>query len=111
MVTPCQRERARRSHLPLMPGKHVPRCNVDGTYEEVQCDIAIGQCWCVDRDGREIETPRTEGVIRCGAGTLIFLALVVQTLDSTIHLTNYYPADKYWGNQLRYPVDGDLSSG
>ena len=78
-----------------MPGKHVPRCNVDGTYEEVQCDIAIGHCWCVDRDGREIETTRTEGVIRCGAGTLIFLARVVQTLDSTIHQTDHYPADKY----------------
>ena len=38
-------------------------------------------------------------------------ALVVQTLDSTIHRINHYPADKYQGNQLRYPLDSDLSRG
>ena len=39
------------------------------------------------------------------------LAPVVQTLDSTIHRINHYPADKYYGNQLRYPLDSDLSGG
>ena len=28
---------------------------------------------------------------------------VVQTLDSAIHRIDHYPADKYFGNQLRYP--------
>ena len=65
IVTPCQRERSRRSYLPLIAGKYVPRCQVDGTYDEVQCDLIIGQCWCVDRDGREIKGTRSEGVIRC----------------------------------------------
>ena len=37
------------------------------------------------------------------------LAPVVQTLDSAIHRINHYPADKYYGNQLRYPLDSDLS--
>ena len=37
------------------------------------------------------------------------LAPVVQTLDSAIHRKNHYPADKYYGNQLRYPLDSDLS--
>ena len=70
IVTPCQRERARRLHLPLMEGKYVPRCRVDGTYDEVQCDVVIGQCWCVDRDGREFRGTRSAGVIRCpGEGT------------------------------------------
>lgn len=70
IVTPCQRERARRLHLRLMEGKYVPRCRVDGTYDEVQCDVAIGQCWCVDRDGREFRGTRSAGVIRCpGEGT------------------------------------------
>ena len=32
------------------------------------------------------------------------LAPVVQTLDSAIHRINHYPADKYLGNQLRYPL-------
>ena len=39
------------------------------------------------------------------------LAPVVQTLDSTVHRINHYPADKYYGNQLRYPLDSDLSGG
>ena len=38
-------------------------------------------------------------------------APVVQTLDSAIHRINYYPADKYYGNQLRYTPDSDLSGG
>ena len=36
---------------------------------------------------------------------------VVQTSDSAIHRINYYPAGKYYGNQLRYPLDSDLSGG
>ena len=39
------------------------------------------------------------------------LAPVVQTLDNTIHRINHYPADKYYGNQLRYLLDRDLSDG
>ena len=38
-------------------------------------------------------------------------ASVVQTLDSAIHQINHYPADKYYGNQLRYPLDSYLSGG
>ena len=41
----------------------------------------------------------------------IDLAPVVQKLDSTIHRINHYPADKYYGNQLRYLPDSDLSGG
>ena len=33
---------------------------------------------------------------------------VVQTLDSPFY---HYPVEKYQGNQLRYPLDSDLSSG
>ena len=38
-------------------------------------------------------------------------APVVQALDIAIHRINHYPADKYFGNQLRYPLDSDLSGG
>ena len=38
-------------------------------------------------------------------------ALLVQMLDSAIQQINHYPADKYLGNKLHYPVDRDLSSG
>ena len=36
---------------------------------------------------------------------------VVRTMDSTIHRKNYYPADKYYGNQLRYPLESALCGG
>ena len=42
---------------------------------------------------------------------VIYLAPVVQTLDSAIHRINRYPTDKCQGNQLRYPVDSNLSGG
>ena len=41
----------------------------------------------------------------------IFQAPVVQKLDSAIHRINPYPADKYYGSQLRYPLESDLSGG
>ena len=46
-----------------------------------------------------------------GKSHLVCLAPVVQTLDSAIQRINHYPADKYYGNQLRYPLDSDLSGG
>ena len=36
---------------------------------------------------------------------------VVQKLDSAIHRINHYAVDKYYGNQLRCPVDSDLFGG
>ena len=38
-------------------------------------------------------------------------ASVVEKLDSAIHRINRYPEDKYYQNQLRYPLDSNLSSG
>ena len=42
---------------------------------------------------------------------IIDQAPVVQKLDSAIHWINHYPVDKYLGNRLRCPLDGDLSIG
>ena len=36
---------------------------------------------------------------------------VVQKMDSTIHRINHYPVGEYEENQLRYPMDRDLSDG
>ena len=48
----------------------------------------------------------------CNASVLSLpQAPVVQTLDSATHRINHYPADNYYGNQLRYPLDSDLSGG
>ena len=38
-------------------------------------------------------------------------ARVVRKMDSPIQRKNPYPADKYLGNELCYPVDRDLSGG
>ena len=35
---------------------------------------------------------------------------LVQMSDSTMHWINYYPVDKYLGNQLRYPLDRDRTT-
>ena len=37
--------------------------------------------------------------------------IVIYAVDSAIHQINHYPADEYYGNQLRYPLDRDLSGG
>ena len=57
-------------------------------------------------------TPNTnQGLRSRTSNAIIGLAPVVQKLDSPIHRINYYPVDKYQGNQLRYPLDRDLSGG
>ena len=50
---------------------------------------------------------------KCSSGYNIAVqqVLVVQKLDSAIHWINPYPEDKYYENQLRYPLDSNLSSG
>ena len=42
---------------------------------------------------------------------VIDLSPVVQRMDNAIQRINHYPADNRWENVLRYPPDGDLSSG
>ena len=42
---------------------------------------------------------------------IVLLAQVVQKLDSAMHRINHYPADTYYGKQLRYTLDSDLSAG
>ncbi|XP_057643851.1 nidogen-1 [Chionomys nivalis] len=40
-------------------GMFVPQCDEYGHYEPTQCHHGTGYCWCVDRDGRELEGTRT----------------------------------------------------
>ena len=42
-------------------GSFTPQCDGQGRFEKVQCWNAIGRCWCVDSDGRELEGTRAEG--------------------------------------------------
>ena len=38
------------------------------------------------------------------------MSVAIKDIDC-IHRINRYPGDKYYGNQLRYPLDRDLSGG
>ena len=40
-------------------GVHVPICEIDGSFSEIQCDHYTGDCWCVDRNGTEKDGTRT----------------------------------------------------
>ncbi|KAJ7987342.1 hypothetical protein DPEC_G00325490 [Dallia pectoralis] len=44
---------------PVALGQYVPTCDSQGAYEATQCHGSIGQCWCVDRNGKEIPRTRT----------------------------------------------------
>lgn len=62
--TRCQHERehilgAVDPQRPRPPGLFVPECDEHGYYAPTQCHGSTGYCWCVDRDGREVEGTRT----------------------------------------------------
>lgn len=65
--TRCQLERehilgragATDAQQPRLLGMFVPQCDEYGHYEPTQCHHSTGYCWCVDRDGRELEGTRT----------------------------------------------------
>ncbi|GAB5578343.1 low-density lipoprotein receptor-related protein 4 [Prionailurus iriomotensis] len=67
--TRCQLE---REHIlgpagaadPPRPGLFVPECDEHGHYVPTQCHGSTGYCWCVDRDGRELEGTRTRPGMR-----------------------------------------------
>ncbi|NXA51784.1 THYG protein, partial [Nothocercus julius] len=40
---------------------YVPQCLDSGMFDVVQCDVELGQCWCVDPEGMEIYGTRQRG--------------------------------------------------
>ena len=63
-VTSCQR-RYRKAPFQLSQNLFIPRCKLDGRYEEVQCQSTSGKCWCVDQNGKEIPKTRSSELIKC----------------------------------------------
>lgn len=55
-LTKCQdqRDRALQNRA---PGRFIPRCKEDGSFEEIQCQGSF--CYCVDKDGNEIYGTKT----------------------------------------------------
>ena len=63
-MTSCQRKHS-EAPLQYFQGVLVPRCKLDGQYEEVQCQGSTGECWCVDKDGKELPETRTTEPVEC----------------------------------------------
>ncbi|XP_032037054.1 thyroglobulin [Aythya fuligula] len=40
---------------------YIPQCTDSGAFDVVQCDMELGQCWCVDSEGMEIYGTRQRG--------------------------------------------------
>ena len=51
-----------------MPGRYIPQCKADGSFEEVQCHGSTGYCWCVDTRGWEIKGTKVRGRPSCSKG-------------------------------------------
>lgn len=65
---------------------YVPLCESDGSYKQIQCNSATGECWCVDGDGREKEETRKIGKPICDSqGMSVILSLIVLN-DFFLHL-------------------------
>ncbi|XP_073434012.1 nidogen-2 [Dendrobates tinctorius] len=51
------------------PGLFIPECDSEGNYTPLQCHGSTGHCWCVTKNGEEIEGTRTgpgRGQPKCG---------------------------------------------
>ncbi|XP_039208911.1 nidogen-1 isoform X1 [Crotalus tigris] len=61
--TKCQREQEQILALgprgPRPIGQFIPQCDIYGNYLPTQCHPSTGYCWCVDRDGNEIDGTRS----------------------------------------------------
>lgn len=69
--TKCQRERevALGSVGTFFPREirvshFIPQCDEHGNYIPTQCHSSSGYCWCVDRDGNEIDGTRSGPGVR-----------------------------------------------
>lgn len=57
---------------------YVPQCNLDGSFEEVQCHGSSNECWCVDEQGSELNGTRRKGPLKCtGLGVFKFELCVI----------------------------------
>lgn len=45
--------------------QYVPLCESDGSYKQIQCNSATGECWCVDGEGKEKQETRKFGKPIC----------------------------------------------
>ncbi|XP_005988348.1 H-2 class II histocompatibility antigen gamma chain isoform X2 [Latimeria chalumnae] len=58
--TKCEEEAA-TTDPKVYPGRYSPQCDELGNYKPMQCWYSTNYCWCVDKNGTEIEGTRTRG--------------------------------------------------
>lgn len=61
--------------MELIFGRNGPKCKEDGQFEEKQCSAYGGYCWCVDKEGNEIQgSKKMSAYIQCTshAGNVLF---------------------------------------
>lgn len=66
--TECQKERDDRVNFrqqDIDANRDVPQCKPDGSYDDIQCSAATGECWCVFYNNIEIRGTRTQGKPNC----------------------------------------------
>ena len=49
----------------VVVSRDVPQCKPDGSYDDIQCSAATGECWCVYYNNLEIRGTRTQGRPSC----------------------------------------------
>ncbi|XP_064363961.1 thyroglobulin [Dromaius novaehollandiae] len=60
----CQLQKQRilvRRYINSSSISYIPQCLDSGAFDTVQCDMELGQCWCVDPEGMEIYGTRQRG--------------------------------------------------
>ncbi|KAG8579508.1 hypothetical protein GDO81_010918 [Engystomops pustulosus] len=63
VLTNCQM----RSQIHHLPGAFKPQCDEDGNYKSKQCWRSTGFCWCVYKNGTEVESTRTRAPLDCSS--------------------------------------------
>lgn len=58
-------------------GHHVPQCGFDGSYKQTQCNRESGECWCVDKNGKEKPETRTTEMPQCQLKGMLGLIFVL----------------------------------
>ncbi|XP_067655754.1 thyroglobulin-like [Haliotis asinina] len=62
-VTACQKMKIVKASQPTYSDKWIPKCDVNGAFESMQCDLA-GRCFCVNSAG-QIQGSRVQGKVTC----------------------------------------------
>lgn len=66
-MTPCQARVANQTReCAGKIGCAISQCMPDGSFVPRQCHGSTGFCWCVDKDGNELDGSRKRGGVSCG---------------------------------------------